>query len=139
MTEPERTIFCLSLRGPLMAVAWLFVPRPGDSLVDCKRLRLVFEAVGFIAEVAAVEAAVEAAVVEVPAAAVGAAGAFLTFFGGHSRLVRRRLTGRGGGATAARLWRWCWIAVGERPFYSRVCSHGWGWTRGSGGRRLTAL
>ena len=57
------------------------MPRPGDSLVDCKRLRLV-EAVGFIAEVAAVEAAVEAAVVEVPAAAtaaVGAAGAFLTF------------------------------------------------------------
>ena len=54
------------------------MPRPGDSLVYCKRLRLV-EAVGFIAEVAAVEAAVEAAVVEVPAAAVGAAGAFLTF------------------------------------------------------------
>ena len=47
-------------------------------MVDCKRLRLVFEAVGFIAEVAGVEAAVEAAVVEVPAA-VGAAGAFLTF------------------------------------------------------------
>jgi hypothetical protein len=48
-------------------------------LVDCKRLRLV-EPIGFIAEVAAVEAAVEAAVVEVPAAAtVGAAGAFLTF------------------------------------------------------------
>ena len=56
------------------------MPRPGDSLVDCKRLRLVFEAVGFIVEVAGVEAAVEAAVVEVPAAAaVGAAGAFLTF------------------------------------------------------------
>ena len=55
------------------------MPRPGDSLVDCKRLRLV-EAVGFIAEVAAVEATLEAAVVEVPAAAaVGAAGAFLTF------------------------------------------------------------
>ena len=55
------------------------MPRPGDSLVDCKRLRLV-EAVGFIAEVAAVEATVEAAVVEVPAAAaVGVAGAFLTF------------------------------------------------------------
>ena len=54
------------------------MPRPGDSLVDCKRLRLL-EAVGFIAEVAAVEA-VKAAVVEVPAAAtVGVAGAFLTF------------------------------------------------------------
>ena len=48
------------------------MPRPGDSLVDCKRLRLAFEAVGFIAE------AIEAAVVEVPDAA-SAAGAFLTF------------------------------------------------------------
>ena len=61
-------------------------------MVDCKRLRLV-EAVGFIAEVAAVEAAVEAAVVEVPAAAVGAAGAFLTFLAVTTDWCGAALTG----------------------------------------------
>ena len=76
-------------------------------MVDCKRLRLVFEAVGFIAEVAAVEAAVEAAVVEVPAAAVGAAGAFLTFLAVTADWCAAALPG----AEVAPLQRGCGVGV----------------------------